>query len=138
MNELITDVKSLEIETLKNLKNSKANNTLRAYKSDFKDFSSFCEKNGFSSMPTEPKILALYITHLSAFSKYSTLKRRLASISIIHKTRGHYIDTKHPVIMENLMGIKRQIGVYQKTTENGLIHLVLIPACLETTSKILS
>ena len=27
MNNLITDVKSLELETLKNLKNSKANNT---------------------------------------------------------------------------------------------------------------
>ena len=31
MNDLITDVKSLELETLKNLKNSKAHNTLRAY-----------------------------------------------------------------------------------------------------------
>ena len=37
MNELITDIKSLELETLKNLKNSKAANTLRAYQSDFKD-----------------------------------------------------------------------------------------------------
>ena len=50
MNELITDVKNLELETLKNLKNSKANNTLRAYQSDFKDFSNFCSKNGFSSV----------------------------------------------------------------------------------------
>ena len=32
---LHNNVKSLEIETLKNLKNSKANNTLRAYQSDF-------------------------------------------------------------------------------------------------------
>ena len=56
MNELITDVKNLELETLKNLKNSKANNTLRAYQSDFKDFSSFCTKNGFSSMPSDPKL----------------------------------------------------------------------------------
>ena len=31
MNDLITDVKNLEIETLKNLRNSKAHNTLRAY-----------------------------------------------------------------------------------------------------------
>ena len=44
MNDLITDVKSLEIETLKNLKNSKASNTLRAYQSDFRDFSAFCSK----------------------------------------------------------------------------------------------
>ena len=122
MNELITDVKSLEIETLKNLKNSKANNTLRAYQSDFKDFSAFCNKNGMSSMPTEPKIIALYITHLSKSSKFSTLKRRIASISVIHKLKGHYLDTKHPIIMENLHGIKRTLGSRQKAKKPILIN----------------
>ena len=122
MNELITDVKSLEIETLKNLKNSKANNTLRAYQSDFKDFSSFCAKNGFSPMPTEPKIIALYITNLSKTSKFSTLKRRIASISVIHKLNGHYLDTKHPIIMENLHGIKRTLGSRQKAKKPILIN----------------
>ena len=122
MNNLITDVKSLELETLKNLKNSKANNTLRAYQSDFRDFSSFCEKNGFSSLPTQPKIVALYITHLSKSSKFSTLKRRIASISVLHKLKGHYLDTKHPIIMENLHGIKRTLGTRQKTKKPILIN----------------
>ena len=122
MNELVTDIKSLELETLKNLKNSKAANTLRAYKADFKDFSAFCIKNGFSSMPTEPKILSLYLTHLSATSKFSTLKRRIASISVIHKLKGHYLDTKHPLIMENLHGIKRVKGTNQKAKKPILIN----------------
>ena len=121
MKNLITNVKSLEIETLKNLKNSKANNTLRAYQSDFKDFSAFCTKNGFSSIPTQPKIIALYITHLSKNSKFSTLKRRIASISVIHKLKGHYLDTKHPIIMENLHGIKRTLGSRQKAKKPILI-----------------
>ena len=122
MNNLITDVKSLEIETLKNLKNSKANNTLRAYQSDFRDFSIFCTKNGFSFMPTQPKIIALYITHLSKSCKFSTLKRRIASISVIHKLKGHYLDTKHPIIMENLHGIKRTLGSRQKAKKPILIN----------------
>ena len=122
MNNLITDVKSLEIETLKNLKNSKANNTLRAYQSDFRDFTAFCAKNTFSSMPTQPKIIALYITHLSKSSKFSTLKRRIASISVIHKLKGHYLDTKHPIIMENLHGIKRSLGSRQKAKKPILIN----------------
>ena len=122
MNELITDVKSLEIETLKNLKNSKANNTLRAYQSDFRDFSAFCSKNGLSSIPTQPKIIALYITHLSKSFKFSTLKRRIASISVIHKLKGHYLDTKHPIIMENLHGIKRTLGSRQKAKKPLLIN----------------
>ena len=122
MNNLITDVKSLEIETLKNLKNSKANNTLRAYQSDYRDFSTFCAKNGLSSMPTQPKIIALYITHLSKTSKFSTLKRRIASISVLHKLKGHYLDTKHPIIMENLHGIKRTLGSRQKAKKPILIN----------------
>ena len=122
MNDLINDVKNLELETLKNLKNSKADNTLRAYQSDFRDFSAFCAKNGFSSMPTQPKIIALYITHLSKSSKFSTLKRRIASISVLHKLKGHYLDTKHPIIMENLHGIKRALGSRQKAKKPILIN----------------
>tara|TARA_Y100000590_G_scaffold349221_1_gene400664 strand:+ start:386 stop:1339 length:954 start_codon:yes stop_codon:yes gene_type:complete len=113
MNELTTELKSLHEDTLKNLKNSKANNTLRAYKSDFKDFGVFCSNHGLKSLPTEPKIIALYLTHLSKYSKISTLRRRLVSISMIHKIKGYYLDTKHPVIIENLLGIKRVKGSIQ-------------------------
>ena len=121
MNNAITNIKNLELETIKNLRNSKSLNTLRAYQSDFNDFSLFCSRNGFESMPTKPKILALYLTELSSKSKFSTLKRRLASISILHKIKGHYIDTKHPIIMENLMGIKRVKGSNQKGKKPILI-----------------
>ena len=38
MNEITTKLKELEIETLDNVRSSKANNTLKAYKSDFRDF----------------------------------------------------------------------------------------------------
>ena len=121
MKELV-NIKNLEIETIRNLKNSKAQNTLRAYQADFRDFSDFCNQNGFKEMPTEPKILSLYLTHLSAKSKFSTLKRRIASIGILHKMKGHYIDTKHPIIIENLMGIKRKKGINQKSKKPLLIN----------------
>ena len=121
MNELVNDIKSLELETLNNLKNSKSPNTLRAYESDYKDFSAFCIKNNFNPLPSDPKILSLYLTNLSKTSKFSTLKRRIASISIIHKVKGHYIDTKHPIIIENLLGIKRQKGSNQKAKKPILI-----------------
>ena len=64
----------------------------------------------------------LYLTHLSKQSKYSTLKRRLASINVMHKYKGHYLDTKHPIIVENLLGIKRQIGVHQKAKKPLLFN----------------
>ena len=104
MNELTTELKSLHEATLNNLKSSKANNTLRAYKSDFKDFSVFCSKHGLNALPSEPKIVSLYLTHLSKKSKISTLRRRLVSISMVHKIKGHYLDTKHPIIVEKFNG----------------------------------
>ena len=122
MNELVTDLKSLHEETLNNLKNSKANNTLRAYKSDFKDFSTFCAMHGFDSLPTEPKIVSLYLTHLSKNSKISTLRRRLVSIGMVHKLKGYYLDSKHPIIIENLLGIKRVKGSIQKGKKPILIN----------------
>ena len=114
MNDLVTDLKTLKDETLKNLKNSKAINTVRAYKSDFKDFGLFCVKNSFKNLPTDPKIVSLYLTYLSSKNiKISTIKRRLVSIGVVHKMKGYYLDTKHPAIIENLMGIKRRKGVNQ-------------------------
>ena len=123
MNNIITDLKALQEETLLNLQNSKSMNTVRAYKSDFKDFGLFCAQNGFKSLPSEPKIISLYLTHLSSKEvKMSTLKRRLVSIGVIHKLKGHYLDTKHPLIIENIMGIKRRKGSVQKGKKPILIN----------------
>ena len=87
MTDLISDIKSLELETIKNLKNSKSNNTIRAYESDFKDFSMFCLRNNFKPLPTDPKVISIYLTYLSKKSKFSTLKRRIASIKVVHKIK---------------------------------------------------
>ena len=123
MNDIITDIKALQEETLLNLQNSKANNTVRAYKSDFKDFGLFCAQNGFKSLPSEPKIVSLYLTYLSTKdSKISTLKRRLVSIGVIHRLKGYYLDTKHPSIIENIAGIKRRKGSIQKGKKPILIN----------------
>ena len=121
--ELTIDIKKLQEETLLNLQSSKATNTIRAYKSDFKDFGLFCAQNGFKALPSEPKIVSLYLTYLSTKdNKMSTLKRRLVSIGVIHKLKGHYLDTKHPSIIENIMGIKRRKGSIQKGKKPILIN----------------
>ncbi|MDA9598370.1 tyrosine-type recombinase/integrase [Candidatus Pelagibacter sp.] len=125
MKEIITDIKALKQETLLNLKSSKSINTVRAYKSDFTDFALFCAKNGFKSLPSEPKVVSLYLTQLSTKDvKMSTLKRRLVSIGVIHKLKGHYLDTKHPAIIENIMGIKRRKGSVQKGKKPLLISIL--------------
>ena len=137
MNDIVTDIKALQEETLLNLQNSKAINTVRAYKSDFNDFGIFCARNGFKSLPSNPKIVSLYLTHLSTKdAKMSTLKRRLVSIGVIHKLKGHYLDTKHPSIIENIMGIKRRKGSIQKAKKPILINsLKLIIDAIDKENK---
>ena len=123
MSNLTTDLKILQDETINNLKSSKAANTLRAYKSDFRDFSLFCIKHRLQSMPTNPNIVSLYLTNLSeSEAKISTLRRRLVSIGVVHKLKGHYLDTKHPIIIENLLGIKRTKGSFQRGKKPILIN----------------
>jgi integrase len=41
---------------------------------------------------------------------------------VIHKLKGHYLDTKHPSIIENFMGIKRRKGSIQKGKKPILIN----------------
>jgi site-specific recombinase XerD len=122
MSNIVKDLSSIELETFDNIRSSKSINTIRAYKSDFNHFVNFCKKNNFKPLPADPKIVSFYITDLSSTSKVSTLKRRLASISVIHKLKGHYIDIKHPLIIENLMGIQRKKGVFQKSKKPILIN----------------
>ena len=122
MSNIVKDLSSIELETFDNIRSSKSINTIRAYKSDFNHFVNFCKKNNFKPLPADPKIVSFYITDLSSTSKVSTLKRRLASLSVIHKLKGHYIDIKHPLIIENLMGIQRKKGVFQKSKKPILIN----------------
>ena len=41
---------------------------------------------------------------------------------MVHKLKGYYLDTKHPIITENLLGIKRVKGRFQKGKKPILIN----------------
>jgi site-specific recombinase XerD len=137
MNNIIAKISNLEAETIQNIKNSKASNTLRAYKSDFRDFEKFCIEYNFKSMPSEPKTISLYLTFLSKQAKFSTIKRRLASIKVFHNMTGNYIDLKHPTINENLVSIRRKIGSFQKAKKPITINdLKLLVSNIQNEKKI--
>ena len=130
MNNLINK-KSLEIQTIENIKNSKSNNTNRAYKADYEDFKKFCSKNSLSHKSANPKEISMYLTDLwNKRFKFSTIRRRLVSISYAKKISGYNIDIRHPVISENLKSIKRKIGNYQRGKNplllNDLIKIIKI------------
>ena len=124
MNELTTDLKTLYEATLNNLKSSKANNTLRAYKSDFKDFGVFCARHGLNSLPTEPKIVSLYLTHLS---KKSSKNLSLAGAYEVLRTSNKISATIIATGSETSLAI----DVSHKLATDGIYSKVISMPCQE-------
>ena len=56
-------------------------------------------------MPTQQNHCPLHF-FMYFYHQNCTLKRRNPIDCVIHKLKGHYLDTKHPIIMENF-GIKK-------------------------------
>ena len=94
-------------------KKAVAENTRRAYRSDWEHFAAWCAGKGLDPMPTRPETIGLYLTDLAQSLKVSTLRRRLASISQLHRLKGMPLDTRHPAIRNTLRGIAREHGAEQ-------------------------
>jgi len=114
MYNIVNKINELEIRTNENISNSKSTNTLRAYRSDIKSYEIFCASLNLKPFPSEPKTVSLFITHISETCKYSTIKRKLAAIKITHSLSNMYLDLKNPIISQNLNGIKKKIGIFQR------------------------
>lgn len=74
---------------------SKSENTLRAYRADWADFTAWCDERGLAPLPASPQIVTLYITSRARGSddqpalKVSTLERRLSAIAQAHRLAGY-------------------------------------------------
>lgn len=87
---------------------SKADNTLRAYRSDLACFSRWCATVGRQVLPAEPETVAAYVADHAGTWKLSTLCRRVAAISEAHKLAGGVNPCASPIVTETLSGLRRQ------------------------------
>ena len=100
----------LEQEARRYANQAKAENTKRAYRAAWADFTTWCEAQGLASLPAEPRTVGLYLTHRAESLKTSTLQLRLSAISQAHRLAGHTLNTRHPYIKEVWAGIRREKG----------------------------
>lgn len=91
-------------------KEARAENTLRAYRSDWRDFESWCRGRQFLSCPALPQTVALYLTSLSKTHKVSTLMRRISAISQAHQMAGLTSPTEESPVRLVMAGIRRKLG----------------------------
>lgn len=114
---LSTEVTILQDEARKHLMNSKSENTKRAYKNDWNQFSHWCKKNELICFPAEPETIVYYITFLAKKLKASSIKRKITSISQRHKVAGYKDPTKTALVKGVWNGIQRDIGIKEQGKE---------------------
>ncbi len=88
-----------------------ARNTLRAYRADMEEFINYCEVNGTSPLPADPFMLAEFLIKATDDGiKASTIRRKVSSISAVH--RLSYLDdpTKHPEVKIAVRKVNRKLG----------------------------
>ena len=99
-------------KTQEYLENARSRNTIRGYRSDWKQFERWCVERGISALPATPDSIAVYLSDRAGILKTSTLEHHLSAIAKAHKTAGHPSPVKdNPLIAETLKGIKRIHGM---------------------------
>jgi site-specific recombinase XerD len=89
---------------------SKAENTLRGYQSDWRNFCRWCESRGLCPLPASPETVASYIAECAGRLKVGSIQRRLNAIAEAHKAVGAESPTHSPVVTNTMKGIRRTKG----------------------------
>jgi integrase len=92
---------------------SRAENTKRAYSSDWRRFGEWCEAQGLEALPASPMTVIAYITSMAERYKVATLQRHLVSISQAHEMNGHPSPVKNKNVRTVMEGIRRAKGSAQ-------------------------
>lgn len=89
---------------------SKAENTLRGYSADWRDFYGWSEAHGLSPLPAAPETVAAYIAECAEHLKPGSIQRRLNAIAEAHKAAGLASPASAAIVRNTLKGIKQTIG----------------------------
>ena len=91
-----------------------AKNTIRAYRSDFMQYQSWCLENKLNPIPANGETIATYIDYLSDNNKSATIRRRINSLGTVLKLSKNCDPTKQPEVILALKRMHRKIGRAQE------------------------
>ncbi len=117
------------------LKRARAEGTRKAYASDWKQFSAWIESHGLDPLPADPRMVALWISHMARAlqRKPGTIRRMLSTIAMVHRRKGHPNPCDHPIVEEERRGIENTLGVRPRRAAPLLIpHLEALAQSLGT------
>jgi len=111
---------------LEHINEAYAPNTIRAYRADFSEWISFCMKKGARPLPADPFVVSEFLLDSADAenNRASTIRRKCASISAIHRY-GYFEDpTKHPEVKIAIRKINRKLGTRFKQARPINRHLL--------------
>ena len=91
-----------------------AKNTIRAYKSDFIQYQTWCFENSLVPIPTTADTMAIYVDYLSGNNKSATIRRRINSLGTVLRLSKNLDPTKQPEVILALKRMHRKIGRAQQ------------------------
>jgi site-specific recombinase XerD len=89
---------------------SKAESTLRGYRSDWREFCAWCEAQRLTPLPATASAVAAYIAACASWLKVGSIERRLNAIAEAHKATGCESPTAAGIVRATLKGIRRTLG----------------------------
>jgi site-specific recombinase XerD len=89
---------------------SKAENTLRGYKSDWRHFCAWCQEQDVCPLPASAEAVAAYIAECAGRLKVGSIQRRLNAIAEAHKAVGLESPTHNAIVRNTMKGIRRTMG----------------------------
>ena len=96
---------------LAHLDGAYAPNTLRAYRADMDEFIGYCEQMGCRALPALPSTVASFLQQCTSQNiKTATVRRKVSSISAVHRLSYLEDPTKHPEVKITVRKISRQLG----------------------------
>ena len=109
---MINDTSSQKLaDLLIHVDGAYAPNTLRAYKADMLEFITYCDKSGDCALPAAPITVSMFLMQTVAQGiKSSTIRRKVSSISAIHRLSSLDDPTKHFEVKITQRKIYRQLG----------------------------
>jgi site-specific recombinase XerD len=87
-----------------------AQNTRRAYRSDWRLFTSWCADRGLDALPAAPSTVARFLTDQAGTKTVATLHRRLSAIVQAHRAAGYPAPSDDATVRAVWRGIRRSKG----------------------------
>lgn len=100
-------------------------NTMRAYRSDWRDFEDWCAQRDRPSLPASPATVANFASQLAAAGKkVPTIARKLAAIRFYHRGAGLDNPTDNAGVSAILKGIRRTVGTAARQKAPATVDVI--------------